>query len=111
MANTILFEMTKKVDMASGKVTYSRTIGKHTASCIASCEAEAKSKLGSDLLCALGLDGVIEETTCIVKQVYLDKIDAVIAERAASIHDLQQQLVTERNRSWFTKLKASLWTR
>lgn len=104
-----MFPITKKLDVATGKTTYSRTLGGHTATCVASCEEEAKGKLGSDLLCALGLDGVIETVEATVKSEYMEKIDAVIAERNGRIIILQEALEAEKNKSWLRKLGESFW--
>jgi len=106
-----VMRLEKKVDLDSGKVTYSQTLGEHTATCIASCEAEAKSKLGSDLLCALGMDGVISAVEALIKKDFIQKL-ADINDAAIRVEeDLKQQLVAERNKSWVDKLKASFWRR
>jgi hypothetical protein len=116
-----MFDLIKKVDNASGTVTYSRTIGGHTASVIASCEEEAKGKLGSDLLCALGLDGIITAVECQVNasrklaissaknetMVYKDEL----AEALDQIEELQHQIVNLRAKSWWQVLKDSFWRR
>ena len=110
-ATNKMFDIKKDVDIASGKVTYKQTIGSHTASCLASCEGEAKGKLGSDLLCALGLDGLIDAVADQLEQGHMKQLSNNHADHEAVVTDLQQQLVAERNKSWVQKLKDSFWRR
>lgn len=106
-----MFDTTKKVDIESGKVTYSRTIGGHTASVVATCDKEAEGKLGSDLLCALGLDGIIKAVKKETKRESFRALSIMSEAHKSQLDALREQLVAERNKSWWLKLKASIWNR
>jgi len=116
-----MFDTTKKVDIESGKVTYTRTIGEHTATCIASCDKEAEGKLGSKLLILLSLDGIISAVEDSLREGEAEALkDAAeckehrlseLRRQDAQITTLQQELVAERTKPWYKKLWTQLWNR
>ena len=99
-----MYEITKRMDLKTGKVTYTRTIDLVTVSVVASCQAEAERKLSIALLEKTSLDEILNYT---VQKTITKYRDMLALEK--NEHDITKaQLADERNKPWYRRL--GLWS-
>ena len=110
ICNQDVASVTKSIDIATGKITYSKDVCGVKVNCPASCESEAADKLDRMIVDEIGVAGIVTKTIDVISVKYQQELDHLVETHSAQLLAVRQELLVANSRPWYKVLLARiLW--